>query len=441
MRHTRRLLSLPLLAPLLLALGAAPEPGTDPKPEVDPKQVLLEVSALKHLRDQAEPAAGSVPLPAGLTDAARLTGFFSNGEGGIDAVDLTTGELRWRNSEAERPLLLDGGRLYAQAGTRRNRLRVLALDLARKGEVVFESDPVVFPGWVVTGEAPGRSFAARWRLADNRLELAWQAEAWSDGGGRSPGLAFPVRKHADGLVRIDLDGGQAETLPAARPAAPKEEAPLPPPTVAKHLEKKALRWTGQAGPFFLALELAEIDPDEELRQFAAAAKANAKGKGKTDPLTEAMLAAAKAEAKAKAGKPEYRLVLWAWGTQSGLPALRQELLRGRRPVVQTTLDGRFLCVRDALPSPDEMVASQVREKGAWSVYTPLGKPLGHVPYAPGTESLAVLGHRAYCVVAGPVRGPLDRPTQRPRTLRTIDLKSGKLVWERPVAPRPLLPPG
>ncbi len=423
MRHTLRPLSLLLLFPSpLLVLGAVPEP------ETDPKAAALEAAALTLLRAQREPATGCVPLPAGLTDASRCTGFFSNATGGIDAVDLTTGELRWRNSEAERPLLIDGGRLYAQAGTRRNRLRVLALDLARQGECVFESDPVVFPGWVVAGEAPGRSFAGRWRLEQSRLELAWQAEAWSDGGGRSPGLAFPVRKHASGLVRIDLDNGQVTMLPAAGPAAPAEEVP-PPPAVAKHLEKKALRWTGRAGPFFLALELAEVDPNEELRLLAAAAKAN--------PLAAAALAAA----KPKEGKPDSRLVLWAWGAQSGVPVLQQELLRGRRLVVQTTLDGRYLCVRDALPSPDEMVASQVREKGAWSLYTTLGKPLGHVPYSPGTESLAVVGKHAYALVAGPVRGPLDRPTQRPRTLRVLDLKSGRLVWERPVAPRPLVPPG
>ncbi|HZY86128.1 MAG TPA: hypothetical protein VFE78_14940, partial [Gemmataceae bacterium] len=170
MRHTLRPLSLILLfGNLPLALGA------DPEPEIDPKVVAKEVAAFTFLTTRPEPTTGSVPLPAGLSDHARRTGFFSNDAGGIDAIDLTAGELLWRNSEAQRPLLLDGGRLYAQAGTRRNRLRVLALDLARKGECVFESDPVVFPGWVVTGEAPGRSFSARWRLEDNRLLLNWEA--------------------------------------------------------------------------------------------------------------------------------------------------------------------------------------------------------------------------------------------------------------------------
>jgi hypothetical protein len=423
MRHTLRPLSLLLvLGALLPVLGAAPEPATEEKaPAV---ASASEIAAFALLAAQPEPNADSVHLPAGITDPARRTGFFGNATGGIDAVDLTTGELLWRNDEAGRPLLIDGGRLYAQAGTRRNRLRVLAFDLARQGECVFESDPVVFPGWVVTGEAPGRSFRARWRLEDNRLLLDWEAEAWSDGGGRSPGLAFPLRKHAAGLVRIDLDGGPPEMLPAVQPAAPANEPPRPPQAVAKHLEKKALRWTGQAGHYFLALELAEVDPAEELRQLVEAAKAN--------PT---------AAAKPKRDKPEYQLVLWAWDTASGAPVLTRELLRGRRPVVQTTLDGRCLCLRDALPSPDEMVASQVRANSGWSLYSALGRPLGRIPYQPGTEALAVVGPRAYCLVAGPVRGPIDRPTERPRTLRAIDLKSGKTAWERPVAPRPLLPPG
>jgi hypothetical protein len=412
---------------LLPVLGAAPEPSAEEKP---PRPASAEeVAAFARLAAQPEPAVGSVPLPAGLTDAARRTGFSGNAFGGIDAVDLTTGELLWRNNEAGRPLLIDGGRLYAQAGTRRNRLRVLAFDLARRGECVFESDPVVFPGWVVTGEAPGRSFRAGWRLEDGRLLLDWEAEAWSDGGGRSPGLAFPLRKHAAGLVRIDLDGGPVELLPAVRLTAHAKESPPPSPAVAKHLEKKALRWTGQAGRYFLAVESAEVDAAEELRRLVEALKAN-----------PAAAAAATAAAKTKRDKPEYRLVLWAWDAASGTPVLARELLRGRRPVVQTTLDGRGLGVRDALPSPDEMVASQVRANGGWSLYSSLGKPLGHVPYQPGTESLAVVGHRAYVLVAGPVRGPLDQTTERPRSLRAIDLKSGKTVWERPVAPRPLLPP-
>src|SRR5579872_2999217 len=75
MRHTRRLLSLLLLTPLLLALGAAPEPETDPKPEIDPKRVVLGASRLKRLRDRPEPdAAGGWAQGGENSDAVRPIG-------------------------------------------------------------------------------------------------------------------------------------------------------------------------------------------------------------------------------------------------------------------------------------------------------------------------------------------------------------------------------
>src|SRR5262249_5564933 len=73
------------------------------------------------------------------------------------------------------PLLVAGDRLYAQAGVKRNRLRVLAFDLTRSGECVLESDPVVLPAWVVTGDCAAHSFTARWRLENGELVLSWQA--------------------------------------------------------------------------------------------------------------------------------------------------------------------------------------------------------------------------------------------------------------------------
>ena len=39
-----------------------------------------------------------------------------------------------------------------------------------------------------------------------------------------------------------------------------------------------------------------------------------------------------------------------------------------------------------------------------------------------------------------VRGPIDRPFVPPRLLQAIDLKTGKLIWERPVEGKQLLPP-
>src|SRR5947208_13252831 len=70
--------------------------------------------------------SGTLALPAGIADPAGRTGFLAGAGGGVDAVDLTTGDVLWQTTEAQRPLLVVGDRLYAQAGVRRNRLRVLA---------------------------------------------------------------------------------------------------------------------------------------------------------------------------------------------------------------------------------------------------------------------------------------------------------------------------
>ena len=148
--------------------------------------------------------AASIPLPQGLAEPTGHTGFCASADGGIEAIDLASGKVLWRTHEAQRPLLLDGDHLLAQAGTKRNRLRILRLNLNCNGECDFESDPVVFPAWVVTGEAHGSSFTAYWQVQKHHLVLDWEASAWYAGKTRpTPEEAQAARKHAAGIARID----------------------------------------------------------------------------------------------------------------------------------------------------------------------------------------------------------------------------------------------
>ena len=135
------------LAPLALVALVVTAPPPSPPPAAPPVVVEL-------------PRGNVVLLPCGVADAAGRTGFLANAAGGIDAVDLVAGELLWSTDEAQRPLLVVGDRLYAQAGLKRNRIRILAFDINKTGECVLESDAVVLPPWVVVGEAPGHSFTA-----------------------------------------------------------------------------------------------------------------------------------------------------------------------------------------------------------------------------------------------------------------------------------------
>jgi hypothetical protein len=339
------------------------------------------------------PVAPPIPLPCGIADPAGRTGFFASVSGGIDAVDLKTGELLWETTEAQRPLLLAGTRLLAQAGVQRNRLRILAFDLTQNGACVLESDPVVLPGWVVTAEAPGRSFTAHWRLDRNQLLLAWEASAWYTGTTRpTPKQEAAARKHAAGTARIDLDSGRVEVGPAEPPAQHPAVEDFP------ELDKKAIRWQGIAGGRRCAILLEESSSQQ-------------------------------------------KLLLRSWDAATGKEAEPKELLRGKRLLLQPTLDGRLLLLRDAGNTPDENNLGKDRTDQFWTLVSPeLGAAVARLPFSPGTQAVAVLGLRVYYAVSGPVRGSLDRPLLQPRTVRAYDLKTGKQVWERAVAGKVLAPP-
>jgi hypothetical protein len=339
-------------------------------------------------------AAGEpVVLPVGLADPAGKTGFLPGAKGGIEAVDLKTGKLLWETNESQLPLLVVGHHLLAQAGLKRNRLRILRLDLTRNGECDLESDPIVFPAWVVTGEAHARSFSARWRLEKNRLVLDWEARAWYGGRGQpKPQEEEAARKRAGGVAVVDLTTGQVDVRPTAELAPPRAETPLP-----DFLEKKAVRWHGVVGDTFKALLLEEVN-----------------GRG--------------------------RLVLHAWDPITEEAEEPRVLMQGDHLLVRTTLDGRFLYIREKSPRPDEATLTARPRAEYWTLFAPeTGQPVGRIPDEPGMHALVVLGPRAYYLVGGMSRGALDRPHVQPRTLQAIDLATGKKLWQRPVAGKLISP--
>ncbi len=337
------------------------------------------------------PVPKSIPLPGGFADPAGRTGFVASAVGGIEALDLKTGEVLWESIEAQRPLLLAGSRLIAQAGTRRNRFRILVYE-ALTGECVLESDPVVLPAWVVTGSAPGRSFEARWRLERNLLVCAWEAEACYAGlDNPTKEQREAARKRASGSARIDLDTGIVEMGPA------EKAEPEPPPKPLKELEKLSVRWLGTIGAFTSAVVLHQT-PEEQ------------------------------------------SLVLLLWDPASGKASPPRVLLRGKRLLLQTSLDGQYLCLRDGGTGPDEKGVRPSREQSWTLVPLDLTGQVRKVPYEAGMQDLAFIGPRLYCAVSGPVQGAINRPVVQARTLKAVSLDSGKVLWERAVAGKQLNPP-
>jgi len=346
----------------------------------------------------------SIRMPAGIADAEGRIGFFASAAGGIEAIDLAKGKVLWQTHEAQRPLLLDGDHLLAQAGTKRNRLRILRLNVKHNGECDFESDPLVLPAWVVTGEAHGHSFTAQWHKEKHHLVLNWEASAWYTGKTRpTPEESQAARKHARGIARFDLRTGQIDVQPAPpTPPSPNSGAPSPP--LPEQLEKKALRWQGLIGQHWKVLAL-----EEE--------------------------------------KGQQCLVLHSWDRQKETEQQPKELLRGKRLLVRTTLDEQILCLREGDSSPDEhpsfsrATGEQAKASHWWWLFSvQTGKLLGRIPDEAGMNTIVIVKDRVFYLVPGTLRGHLDQPNVQPQILRAVDLSSGKKLWERPVAGKLIAPP-
>lgn len=341
----------------------------------------------------------SIRMPEGIADSEGRVGYFASSSDGIEAVDLANGKVLWHTHEAQRPLFLDGDHLLAQAGTKRNRLRILRLDVKRNGECSFESDPLVFPPWIVTGEAHGHSFVTHWHKEKHHLVLDWQASAWYAGKSRPTSEETQsARKHASGIARIDLRTGQIEILPPpGEPAASAAGLTAPPP-LPEQLEQKALRWQKLIGQHWKVLAL-----EEE--------------------------------------KGQQCLVLHSWDRQKEAEQQPQELMRGRRLLVRTTVDEQILCLREANPNPDEQVSlTQRRQPNWWLFAVQTGKLIGSIADEAGMNTLVVLDQHMFYLVPGTLRGQLDHPNVQPQLLRAVDLSTGKKIWERPVAGKLIAPP-
>jgi hypothetical protein len=258
---------------------------------------------------------------------------------------------------------------------------------------VLESDPVVLPGWVVTGTAPGRSFESHYRLERNQLVFAWEADAsYGDTEHPTPAQVAAARKHAAGTARIDLETGVVETGPAET----VKPEPVTPPL--KELEKLAVRWQGAMGPFTCAIVMEETAAGQSL-------------------------------------------MLRLWDKATGKEFQSKELVTGKRLLVQTTLDGHHLCIRDGGTTPDEKGLGKPAREQFWTVFSlDLTSGLTKVPYEPGTQTMAVVGQRLIYAVSGPVSGAINKGLVQPRTLKAISLESGKVLWERAVGGKPLTPP-
>jgi hypothetical protein len=123
--------------------------------------------------------------------------------------------------------------------------------------------------------------------------------------------------------------------------------------------------------------------------------------------------------------PQEKAVLRRWDVTTGKPAEPIPLLVGPSLRAMVAADARTVLVR---PYPDEESPTPVDDR--WHIFSSAtGKLVGKIPFDPGTQSVTAVGDFAY-VVLRVLRGETETtPAELRRTLRAVEIKSGKVLWE------------
>jgi len=331
-------------------------------------------------------------FPRGIADPGGQTGYMANAGGGIDALDLLSGELLWRTDIASRPLLAFENRLAAQrpATDRVNALQIVVLDVTQGGRSVLTSDLVVFPEWVSITTANEESFAFKVYTDKSELVLDWQAHARYRGGAPPPPhILEQATRDAAGIARINLETGKVEMLP------PEDSAAARLPKAFQHVTSLPY----QAGSSW------QTDPWVAGEKLAALGSEESEG--------------------------QQVLSLKTWDLSTGQAHAPITLAKGKGLVPSVTPDGRYLFIHhELLPGPPPA------EDQAWWIFSvETGQRLATLSYEPGTQEACVVGTRVYYLVQGPPYSVASGASVLPCTLKARELASGKLLWEQPLQGR------
>jgi hypothetical protein len=369
--------------------------------------MLLALCQVAHAADVPQPAA----LPGGFVDASGKIGVFNMADGGVQAIELATGKILLQSQRVQRPLFLDGDRLVGLQAVHapvvrsfcfewqppwdgpRNGFRLVTLDTAKSGELVQVSETVALPEWASIVDAHDRSFTFRWHTDKSRLVLTWEAKTWYAGPTEIMTQDEAVyRKQATGAVRFDPATAAFETQPAQpTPTAPRVFETW------RELERLSIRWQKRTANQLVLVTLDEARGEQTLSL-------------RTYDATTRQLQHAKA------------------------------LKNGERLTLLPTLDEQYLCVRDAAPSPD-LAAPDGEAAVQWTIVkADTGEAVAQVLHEPGTTAATVFDGRIYFLLAGRISGSVNRPFVVPRSVRAVDLRTGRMLWERPIGGKPAAPP-
>lgn len=156
-----------------------------------------------------------VYLPAGVADIERKIGYVSNADFGIDAIDLSTGNLFWNTNLAAYPLTVWKNSLVALRFLEANEeaAQIVVFSSNQEAAPALLSELIKLPEWITPKINDHFSFNAY--LDRNVLILTWNARKMYEGGAPPPDYIVQRESRQDsGKIKIDLITGVVGTLPS-----------------------------------------------------------------------------------------------------------------------------------------------------------------------------------------------------------------------------------
>ena len=153
--------------------------------------------------------ATGFPFANGLVNSETGLAFIAHIPSGIDAIELTQGNVLWHSDRADRPLALWNSKLVAFKKTADTSLVVVVLDPNENGVVTFVSKPVTLPDWCSVAAENSPIFATTAKVFGGRLEMRIDAKGRYEGGANpSNEIVAKYSQKQSWLAEIDLRSGE-----------------------------------------------------------------------------------------------------------------------------------------------------------------------------------------------------------------------------------------
>jgi hypothetical protein len=182
-------------------------------------------------------AATAGRFPRGVAAPGAARAFVHDRAGAVLALDLATGEVRWRAGTALRPLSVVGDVVVAARVAGRNAIELVMLD-AGDGRELRASEPLALPDWAQASLDDTPDYTLRAEAEGGTVVLRWSAQARYRGGAPpSATVQAAAERQARGAARVDVGSGAVEPLPEPAAAAVHADAPAAPASDPEVLEQ------------------------------------------------------------------------------------------------------------------------------------------------------------------------------------------------------------